>query len=235
MGKKANVKVIAVMTAGRYENTWCRNQIELGLRALNIPMAVSGGVYYGQCMQNMLQKAIDQGLDYAITIDGDSVFTPNQLQRLVSIAEQEKHRIDAICGMQIRRGYKTILGTFDGKTKADWDGYPVKVRTAHFGLTVLNLSKLAVTPRPWFFCQPNAEGNWDGDKIDSDVWFWQQWHKAGNTIYMDPEVRLGHLEEMIAVQDADLNPTHIYPADWADFCSGKAAKAVEGICDRACV
>lgn len=209
-----DLKVQAVMTAARYENTWCRNQIEFSLRTLGIPMVVSGGVYYGQCMQVMLSKAIEQGIDYAVTVDGDTVFRPAQLQRLLNVAAQEAHKIDALTGMQVRRGKPTMLGTRTGETELEWSGYPVQVSTAHFGLTVINLKKLAKTAKPWFFCQPNELGEWDGTKIDSDVWFWKQWREAGNTIYVDPEVRLGHMEEMIVMHDEDMKVQHIYPADW---------------------
>jgi hypothetical protein len=229
MDSIGNVKITALMTAGRYENTWCRNQIDFALRELGIPMTISGGVYYGQCMQKMLEDAIEAGIEYAVTIDGDSVFTAKQLQRLISIAYQERETINAICGMQMRRGQKTMLGTKDGKTVAAWDGYPIELDTAHFGLTLIDLSKLSSVAKPWFFCQPNADGEWDGNKIDSDVWFWRQWRAAGNTIYMDPETRLGHLEEVIAVHDDDLKPTHIYPADWAKFCKGQVTEELETV------
>ena len=39
-------KVAAIMTAARYENTYCRNYIEIALKELGIPLTVSGGVFY---------------------------------------------------------------------------------------------------------------------------------------------------------------------------------------------
>ena len=229
MGLIQQVKVCALMTAARYENTWCRNQIEFALRSLGIPFTVSGGVYYGQCMQKMLESAIEQGIEYAVTVDGDSVFKPEQLQRLISIAVQESHTIDAITAMQVRRGAKTLLGTIAGKLSAEWDGYPIKVDTAHFGLTVINLAKLEATPKPWFFCKPDANGQWGDGRVDSDVWFWHQWKDAGNTIYIDPETRIGHVEEMIVLHNDDLEVEHIYPADWV---GGRANVDETGTCER---
>jgi hypothetical protein len=211
---RKDIKICAVMTAPRYENTWCRNQIDFALRALGIPFTVSGGVYYGQCMQKMLESAIDNGTEYAVTIDGDSVFKPEQLQRLISIAVQEAETIDAVCAMQVRRGQKTMLGTIAGKESAQWNGYPLKVDTAHFGLTVINLAKLAKTPKPWFFCQPDANGQWGEDRIDSDIWFWRQWAAAGNSIHIDIATRIGHVEEMIVTYNDDMRIEHVYPVDW---------------------
>jgi len=135
----ANVKVQAIMTAPRAEITWCRNQIEKAMNELRIPLSVSGGVYYGQCMQMMLEDAIDQGVEYAITVDGDSVFTGDQVHHLISLAVQED--MDALCAMQLRRGKPHMLGHRFGEVSGVWDGYPMQVDTAHFGLTVLNLKK----------------------------------------------------------------------------------------------
>lgn len=214
------------MTAPRYENTYCRNVIQRGLQPLGIPLTVSGGVYYGQCMQKMLEQLCGTDCEYAITIDGDSLFTAAQLQRLLSIIYQEPD-IDAITGVQVRRGKPTMLGTVDGgeivaddEKRIIWDGLPIKAKTAHFGLTVIDLEKLRLVPKPWFVSVPNDRGEWDGEKIDCDVYFWLQWEKAGNTIYIDPETRLGHLEEMVAIHDERLVATHIYPGEWEVMTSG---------------
>lgn len=214
------MKVAAVMTAGRYENTYCRNHIEIALKKLGIPLTVSGGVFYGQCMQKMLTDLCKSDCEYVVTVDGDSMFTADQLQRLLSIVHQEE-QIDALTGIQVRRCKPTMLGTVHGGNKVsddeirvDWDGYPIRAKTAHFGLTVIDLAKLRQTPKPWFMATPNEDGDWEGSKIDDDVHFWVQWEKAGNSIYIDPGVRIGHLEEMIATFDERMKPVHLYPADW---------------------
>lgn len=215
------IKAAAIMTAARYECTAARNYIEKALKQLGIPLTVSGGVYYGQCMQIMLEQLAASDCDYAITVDGDSLFTAYDLQRLLSLIEQEE-QIDAITGVQVRRGKHTLLGTVHGGEQTDtdakrveWHGYPLKARTAHFGLTVIDLAKLRCVAKPWFFAQPNANGEWSGDKVDDDVWFWLQWEKAGNSIYIDPGVRIGHLEEMVAVFDEQMQPKHVYLTEWA--------------------
>lgn len=220
MGEQKTIKAAAIMTAPRYECTAARNYIERALKPLGIPLTVSGGVYYGQCMQKMLTQLVATDCEYVITIDGDTLFTAPQLHRLISIIEQEE-AIDAITGIQLRRGKSTMLGTVDGgkvtgpdEKKIDWDGYPIKAKTAHFGLTVISIDKLRRVPKPWFYAVPNAEGDWEGEKTDDDVWFWLQWEKAGNSIYIDPAVRIGHLEEMVAVFDDSMQPCHMYLPDW---------------------
>ena len=214
--------IAAVMTAPRYEGTYARNYIERALKEANIPLTVSLGVFYGQCMQKMFEQLVDHGgVDFVVAIDFDSLFTAKQLQRLINLIASNDD-IDAITGMQQRRGKPVMLGTVPGGRMLDadtkqieWDGNPVKATTAHFGLTVIDLKKLANVPKPWFFAQPDESGMWNGDsKIDDDVWFWQQWAKAGNSIYIDFATRIGHLEEMIAIHGEDANPQHIYPSEW---------------------
>jgi hypothetical protein len=215
------VKIAAVMTAPRFEITYCRNQIQRSLDKLRIPLTVSGGVFYGQCMQKMLTTLCDSDCEYAVTVDFDTLFTSDQLLRLISIIKQEQD-IDAITGVQVRRGKPTMLGTCHGGEVVSEDERRVTVddrgllraKTAHFGLTVIDLAKLRTVPKPWFLSTPNADGEWEGDKTDDDVWFWLQWEKSGHSIYIDPEVKLGHVEEMVAIHDQHMNPVHIYPSDW---------------------
>lgn len=216
-----HVKAAAIMTAGRSENTVCRNWIERGLRPLGIPLTVGVGVYYGQCMQKMLEELASTDCQYAITVDGDTMFSTKQLQRLLSIIVK-CDEIDAIAGIQVRRGMPTMLGTVEGgkvvgedALQIEWTGYPLKAKTAHFGLTVIDLAKLRNVEKPWFAAHPNEAGGWDGEKVDDDVHFWLQWTKAGNTIYIDPGTRLGHMEEMVAIHDEKLNTVHMYQSEWA--------------------
>ena len=222
-------KIAAIMTAPRCEPVFARNCIDRALRALGIHLTVSGGVFYGQCMQAMLEKLIAQGIDLAVTVDFDSIFTANQLKRLLTYV-MTVDEIDAITGMQVRRGKKAMLGTIPGGEIIDnetrqviWDGNPILGTTAHFGLTVLDLHKLAPMPKPWFASKPCEDGTWGDDKVDDDVWFWLRWKEAGNTVYFDPGVRLGHLEEMVVVHDQHMQPQHIYPQQWeTDYASSVA-------------
>lgn len=208
-----DVKVSAVMTAGRYESTYSRNMIETALRELGISPVISLGVYYGQCMQRMLEGVCEIGADIVVTIDGDSIFKASHVNRLLSILSQED-KIDALASLQLRRGKADLLGACEGKTELQWSGYPLRLTSAHFGLTAIKVDKLRSVAKPWFFSQPDKDGGWDEDKIDDDVWFWKQWREAGNSLYMDPGCRIGHMEEMIATFDDDMQPCHVYPADW---------------------
>lgn len=207
-------KVSAFMTAPRYENTLARNHIELAFRKSGIPLQVSGGVFYGQCMQKMFNQALDNGCEVGITVDFDSMFTVDHVRRLLGVLCSNDH-IDAVAAFQCRRGAGTPLATIKGQTSVEWDGHsPLEATTAHFGLTAIDMTKLANTPKPWFYAQPDNDGEWDENKIDDDIWFWKQWREAGNSIYIDPGNRIGHLEEVVTEFNDEMQPVHTYPADW---------------------
>lgn len=206
--------ITALMTAPRYECTTARNVIEQTLRQLGVPLAVSGGVYYDQAMQTMMEQACEAGVDYILTVDGDSIFTPHQVRALVERIESDAS-IDAIAPLQVRRGVGTVLATAKEQEQSFTSG-PIAVETAHFGCTVIRASKLAQLPKPWFYSVPNDRGEWKTGKTDADIWFWQQWGSVGNSVVMDPSVRIGHLEEMVTFVDDSLNVRSIYVSDWLD-------------------
>jgi hypothetical protein len=210
-----DVRVAAIMTAPRYEAVYARNYIELALHTLKIPLTVSGGVFYGQCMQVMLESLVEQDVDYALTVDFDSMFTHKHVQRLLNIIASDD-KIDAITSVQPKRGCGALLAAMGQETIVEWTGKPIKVSSAHFGLTVIDLKKLKDVPKPWFLSQPDKDGRWTDDKIDDDVWFWKQWYEAGRSLYVDPGCRLGHLEELVTVFDESMNLQHLYPKQWSE-------------------
>jgi hypothetical protein len=96
------------------------------------------------------------------------------------------------------------------------DGKPIKVCSAHFGLTLIRVDALRKTPKPWFMSKPDDNGDWEDGRFDDDIWFWHNWRAAGNTLYVAPSVSIGHLEETVAAFDKDLNPIHMYVHQWRE-------------------
>ena len=212
-----DIRVSAVMTAPRYECVAARSRIERSLAMAGVPLTISGGVFYHQCMENMLEQLMGKA-DWVLTVDFDSMFLTKHVQRLLSIAANTEH-IDALAALQPMRGKGRILGSRRNENVVEWDGTPVRVDSAHFGLTAISLKKLEKLEKPWFVCKPDPKGGWNDDRIDSDVWFWRQWEEAGNTLYMDPGCRIGHLEEMVTVYDDQMQAHHYYPKKWEDEIS----------------
>ncbi len=208
-------KIGAFMTAPRYECVWARNKIDFALQKNGIPLTVSGGVFYGQCMQRMLAEAVAKGIDYALTIDFDSIFDAEDVAALIQRANS-RDDIDALAAVQARRGMKFPLFTIGQETEVMFDGSPVRVDTAHFGLTLIKLDKLKEVPKPWFWCKPNSDGEWATDKLDDDIYFWHEWKKAGLSIWVDPSVSIGHLEEVVSYFDEDGQHQFSYLGDWSE-------------------
>ena len=213
-----SVKVCGMMTSPRYVNCLCRDYIDAAFVAAKIPLQDSQGVFYGQCMQRMLNHAIEKDVDIAVLCDGDSLFTDRDIMRLLQTLESNPH-IDALASMQIRRGNKTMLASIKGQSTAEVRGEPLQVSTAHFGLTVIDLRKLKNVAKPWFWSKPDEDGEWGDLRIDDDIWFWKQWEAAGNTVYLDPQTRIGHMEEMVVmVEPGTYEAVHAYPNEWIESC-----------------
>ena len=209
-----NVKTAAFMTAPRYCSVWARNIIDNAFKGAGIPLNVSQGVFYGQCMQRMLENAIDSGIELAIAVDFDSIFSAEDVLYLQSRAVHNDH-IDALASLQSRRGMKYPLFTRGADEVVELRGEPVQVTTAHFGLTAIKLDKLATVPKPWFLAVPSEDGRWEtGNKVDDDIYFWRKWQEAGLTVYVDGSVNIGHLEEVVSGFDETGGHQFQYPNDW---------------------
>lgn len=215
------VKIAALMTAGRYENTYCRNVIECAIRESGLKLSISLGVFYGQCMQMMMEQVVKEGCDVILTIDGDSIFNATHIDRLVTTLVSHDE-IDAIASMQARRGISYPLftvGSAENRVVSVTPDEPFKVISAHFGLTAIKVPALMEIEKPWFASRASPDGSWgkESGKVDDDIWFWLQWHKANKTLYVDPGCRIGHMEEMVVYYDDDLKLQHTYPAEWHDM------------------
>lgn len=207
------IKIKAVMSVPRVGWNDGSAAIEASLRPFGINVVRFNGVFWGQCMQRAFQECLDEGVDWILTIDYDSMPTPAALDRLFGDFG-EHPEIDALAALQMRRGQDFPLLTRAGETEIEMTREPLKVHTAHFGLTLIRADALRTLPKPWFFAQPGKTGEWDDDRLDDDIWFWHQWRLAGKTIYVSPEARIGHLELMVSEFDENMQPQHIPITEW---------------------
>lgn len=215
---QAIIRCGAYLTLPRYEAVAARLIIEQALRELNIPCTTSQGVFWGQCMQRMFQEAVDADLDWILSLDSDSLFSSEQLSLLCDVFAQTPEA-DAMAALQCRRGAPYPLMTTGASVDSTIQiirDKPIKVTTAHFGLTLIRVDALKKIAKPWFISRPSASGDWDDDRLDDDIWFWHQWRLAGNTIYVAPQVSIGHLEETVVAFDEDCNPQHMYVHQWRE-------------------
>lgn len=223
------LKVAALMTTPRYEAVWARCQIEQALQGAGLKLSVYQGAFYGQCMEQMLTSAVQQGCDVALTVDFDSIFMTHHVERILQTLT-ENDEIDAVAALQSRRGKQFPLFMIKDTAQVIGDG-PIRVDSAHFGLTAIDCRKLRDMPHPWFHSVPDANGEWSESKMDDDVHFWHVWKEHGNSIYVDLGCSIGHLEEVVSGYDADGNHTFEYPTQWkernAKRINGQANQTVE--------
>lgn len=213
-GRVEDIKILGVMSVPRvgWNDAWM--SINRALNPLRIPVETFNGVFWGQCMQRSFEKALNSGVDWLLCIDYDSMITAQHVDQLLGHFG-ENPEIDALAALQCRRGNEeTPLMTAMGKTGIDVDGRPIKVTTAHFGLTLIRTECLRDLPKPWFKAEPDSKGEWGKDKLDDDIWFWHQWRLAGKTIYVAPDVRIGHLQLMVSEFDEHMQPRHVHVTDW---------------------
>lgn len=165
------------------------------------------GVYWSHAMDNGISDAVDSGFDYIITTDYDSIFNAETVAQLVRLAEQNPFA-DAITTVQMGRFSGILCTTESGfLAKQELIDKPlVPLNTGHFGLTILRASSLKDLPRPWFWCKPSDEGTWtrNTNKLDDDIFFWDNFKKSGKTLFLAPRLVIGHLELLIQWPDVNM-------------------------------
>ena len=228
------VKAAALLSAPRLgftEHMFCCLE---AAKPLGLTIHKYTGAFWEQGVQNMLEKCIDDGMDWAITLDYDSIYTPGDLQTVLELMA-EHPEADAVVPVQIKRendGLLLVVLGEDGQCREahldEFTGDLTRVDSAHFGLTVLDLHKLATMPKPWFHSQPNEEGRWKTGRMDADTGFWRKWKQAGHTLYQANHVRLGHAQLMVTWPGEEMKPIHQYLTDWQE--NGKPASVQK--CER---
>lgn len=211
--QQITIRAVCSMPRIGWNDAWACFQSSF--RPFGIPVVTFTGAYWGQCIQNCLEDAIHDGIDWVFTLDYDTLFTARDVDALLGHMGRNP-QIDAIAALQCRRHADFPLLTLAGhKRQCEMDGTPLPVETAHFGLTLIRMESLKDLPKPWFISQPSKSGSWrDDDRVDDDIYFWNQWHKHGRTIYVAPDVRVGHLELMVSIFDEHLKPQRMQINEW---------------------
>jgi len=220
----ADVRVEAVMSVPRLgfmDNfyTWAQALMPLGIRPTKVT-----GAFWGQCLQRVMEQFVDE-CEYILTIDYDTFFTKEDVEHLLTLAMT--FQCDAVTGLQTKREdgrpMLTLLDTMDNPPEEshsslpmEWFGAPVQqVDTAHFGCTFISTASLKRTPKPWFQGIPNDDGEWGDSRTDDDIFFWKQFKKAGNRLFVSPRVVLGHGEYMVTWPGKNLSgPVYQYSTDF---------------------
>jgi hypothetical protein len=197
---------IAVMTAPR---SVPRDHVHCAFNAFldtHVRYQISGGAYWQHAIAGLMEDAAEH-YDYVISCDSDVLFTSQDVRDLYRLIRDNPHA-DAIAAVHVRRGDGMALFVDTeadpkqtgprqiDRTRFDAELFPSL--SAHFGLTIFRSSSLKKLAHPWFVGKPNEEGRWRNGQTDPDTAFWEEWRKAGMTLFIAPWVNLGHCEYQVA-------------------------------------
>ena len=213
------VKAVCCMSIPRlgWNDHWgCVAEV---LLPLSIPIVRFTGAFWGHGMQELFLKARDDGADWIISVDYDSMFSSKHMESMLAMMARHPE-IDALACVQTRRGhdYAMLARKTDGSGehgKVMIDGSPIRCTVAHFGLTIFRTSALKDLPLPWFNAIPGPDGRWDhNERLDDDIFFWKHWEEHGRTLYANPNVRIGHIECMVASMDENYKHQYQTVPEW---------------------
>lgn len=216
------VKIAAVMSLPRItftENMLCAVSV---FPSLGISLDRATGAFWHNGLTKMLEKYIETH-DYIITVDYDTYFTREQVIELLKLAGRNPD-VAAIVPIQTHREKDTMLMSFPSPEGVDRDEYILEqfekdlatITTGHFGLTVLNCEYLRQLEKPWFQPIPGPDGGWNEGRIDADIYFWKKMEAAGMKVCLAPQIKIGHLQQMVTYPGSEENgfkPEHHYITD----------------------
>jgi predicted SAM-dependent methyltransferase len=188
---------------------------------LKIPTRLRQGVFWGQTLTAAIEQAIQDGAEYILTIDYDSVFTPDDVRELYRLM-QTNPEADAIFAMQVGRDRDSILLTIRKSATKNASGIErqkmaadlLPASTGHFGLTLIRVSSLQKMPKPWFLHHPDPQNGWGDGRVDEDIHFWRQAECSGWKVFQANRVVIGHGQFLISWPDQNLQPVHQYAGDY---------------------
>jgi len=204
--------VMSVPRLGFMDNHFCVIQ---GIVKYQIPIINMQGALWGQCLERGMENQIDTGADVILTIDYDTVFTPEDIGELIRLMT-EHPEADAIVPVHVGRNEMASLMSVKSPSgrlrkcvpKEEFEPELTRIFSGHFGLTMLRTSALLKMPHPWFLGVPNSDGRWEEGRIDDDIYFWKKMEDCGLNVYSANRVTLGHLELMVSWPSSDLQSVH---------------------------
>jgi len=188
-----------------------------------MPVMRGAGPYWEQSIQNAIHSAVHSNhpntgkpFDYVIFFDGDSVWEPDDLQRLVTVLEKNPQYHAAQAVQADRNADKPLAFAWLHELGIQYDhGKPVtEIIHGHFGFTVIRADVFRKMSKPWFWSTPNEDGTWDLGRVtsengtikfigkrDPDTNFWLKFKNAGFKVVQVNQVVVGHMELMCRWQE----------------------------------
>ena len=212
---------VAVESVPRLGPTSHHSCVMRALLPLGIPCELVTGVYWSQAMTRAFEHHLADGTRYILAMDYDTIFSGADVLALYGLM-QDHPEIDALASLQFGRqsGQPLFVHTDESGdrwlpvTRTELRKPLLRVKTAHFGLTMLRASSLRDLKKPWFVGVPDPNGGWGEGRFDEDIYFWKNWWDCGKTLYQANRVVVGHGQEMITWPDQDLQAVHQFPRDY---------------------
>ena len=225
-------KVQCVMTLPRLGFTANLTAAATIMPKLGIGMQTATGVFWGQKLSRLIDKHLNNGTEYIITMDYDTLFHENHVIRMLQLMA-ENPDIDCIIPVQTKRENKTPMFAIvdeDGNGRevplTEFDSELVQVATGHFGLTIFRVSAFKGLKKPWFQAHPNEDGEWGEGRIDEDIHFWHNFHAEGRKACLVTSCMIAHLQMMATLPGPARKgfvPEHRYmnqmdSGQWPEHC-----------------
>jgi predicted SAM-dependent methyltransferase len=208
-------KIIGCMSAPRLLFLDMVQSCENVIKPMGIPVSIHTGSNWGQCLERCFERACDEGYEWILALDYDTVFSRSQFVRLLTLFEAYGDKFDALAPLQIKReGTDALFFRKDQSAPIDLYRPIFPADSAHFGCTLIKTEVLKRMKHPWFQHVPNAEGKWDDGRIDDDIRFWYQFKEAGGRLGVTSRVSVGHLQLMVSWIGEGWRPVHQFVSDY---------------------
>lgn len=229
------IKVCALMSVplcGYNPHFGCHS---MGLRPFGIGAKLAFGAYWHHGISNLMEDCVENGVDWILTLDYDTMFTHRHIDRLICMIMMHPE-IDSLAALQPRRGPDGALlvqvpnpenlpTDERGRIGVDLDPLkPVQCTTSHFGLTMIKVEALKRMGMPWFLDLPDERGSYRTlGRCDADMYFWRKWQEAGNKAFTDFYCRVGHLDAYVSECDEKCEVKLIHVHEWRARENGRGA------------
>lgn len=207
--KKENPTVIAVLSLPRIGFTSMFFSLHKALRAVTVKsvyhgpksdelgpivddLVHCGGAFWEKYLTAGIERGIAVGGDYLLFADYDSVFTAEDVLKLIDVLNNDQS-VSCAFAVQASRHNDRPLVHID---KIEYIGEQTQVPLAHFGLTVIRAEVFRYLPRPWLWSMPNPDSlRWDEEgHCDADITFWRVLTEFGHKIVQVNDVQAGHMD-----------------------------------------
>jgi len=220
---KAKVSAITSIPRLGWNDHWGAVWQALRTPEFNIPLFKFGGAFWEQGMQRGLSAMLENGTEWALCLDYDTLFDASDVKEILTLAAMYPEA-DAIVPVQVRRNNDQFLFSMKDefgnlRRSADiteFDPDLTAIETGHFGMTLIKLAALKDIPKPWLWSQPDENGDWSDERCDADIYFWRKFRAAGKKVYQANHIKIGHLQIISSWTTNDWQIKHQYLSDWTE-------------------